>query len=227
MLILQIDSSSELCSVAVSRQGEMLGMEINSESFQHGRDINFLIKALLDNLSFDLSDIQAISVNRGPGSYTALRIGMATAKGLCYGLGIPLIAPTGLEILIHYAVKKFPETDDYIALIDARRMEVYSAGPVENLRHPLEYKAEILTENSFSALLHKKVCFIGNGVEKWKAIWPGDNHWIGEHLEVNAGMMSGISYCFLERTNFSDLFSTTPLYIKKPNITLSKKDYFN
>ena len=227
MLILQIESSSELCSVALSRDGKLSGMEINVEPFQHGRDINILIEKLLGKNSYVFSDLEAVSVNKGPGSYTALRIGMATAKGLCYGLDIPLVAPSGLEILVDYALKKYPDMDYYIPVIDARRMEVYTTDPLTGLEDPLEGKAMILDDNSFGALLHKRVCFIGNGLDKWKNIWPEDNRWKGEQVEIDAAMMCGISHRLMKINNYSDLFTAAPLYIKKPNITTSKKEYFN
>lgn len=227
MLILQIDASSDLCSVALSRQGNLLHMEINTEPFQHGRDINILINHVMEKCNQEFSDLHAVSINKGPGSYTALRIGMATAKGLCYGLDIPLIAPSGLEILVDRAISTCPEADLYVPMIDARRMEVYTTEPVADLNRPLDYKAQILTENSYDHLLHERICFIGNGVEKWKAIWPEGNNWTGEQVEIDAGMMTRSSQKLLESNNISDLFLTTPLYLKIPNITKSKKVYFN
>lgn len=227
MVILQIDSSAELCSVALSRQRELLHMEINTEPFQHGQDINILISTLMEKCDLAFSDLNAISINKGPGSYTALRIGMATAKGLCYGLDIPLIAPSGLEILVDRAMSIFPKAVLYVPMIDARRMEVYTADPVADLKQPMHYKTHILTEDSYGHLFPKRVCFTGNGAGKWKAIWPEGNNWIGEQVEIDAGMMTNISHNILESNNISNLFKATPLYIKKPNITKSKKEYFN
>lgn len=194
---------------------------------QHGRDINVLIDTVLDKCALTVQDIDAVSINSGPGSYTALRIGMATAKGLCYGLDLPLIAPSGLDILVDYAMEHYPDGAYYVPMIDARRMEVYTADPVVDLNQPLNYKAKILTTDSYSTLIDQKICFVGSGIDKWKAIWPEGNQWKGEHLEVNAGMMSHISNQFLKTDNISNLFNTAPIYIKKPNITTSKKVYFN
>lgn len=227
MLILQIDASSDLCSVALARNGELLGVEINTEPFQHGRDINILIEAVLKKCRCGIADIEAVSVNKGPGSYTALRIGMATAKGLCYGLDIPLLTPTGFEVLIDYAMKKHPEAEYYVPMIDARRMEVYTVVPIPNLEQTPEHQAMVLDEQSFSEWNQHSVCFVGNGVSKWQSIWPDDVPWIGEPMEIDAGMMCGISHQFLQSNIISDLFTTIPLYIKKPNITRSKKEYFN
>src|SRR5690606_12576154 len=204
--------------VALSRHGELLHMEINSEPYRHGQDINILISTLLKKCALEFSDLTAVSVNKGPGSYTALRIGMATAKGLCYGLDIPLIIPSGLEILVDTAMAKYPKADLFVPLIDARRMEVYTADPVTDLKQALDNKTHILTENSFDHLSHKRVCFTGNGTEKWKAIWPEGNNWIADHVEIDAGMMTNISHNILESDNISNLFKATPLYIKKPNI---------
>ncbi len=227
MLILQIDASSGLCSVALARDGSLLHMVINKEPLQHGRDINMLIETVMTKCGLSIQDLDAVSINKGPGSYTALRIGMATAKGLCYGRDLPLITPSGLEILVDYAMKKDPHAEYYVPMIDARRMEVYTMEPVADLYQPLEYKAQILTEDSYSALIDQKVCFVGNGVKKWRNIWPVENQWTGDHLEVDAGMMTHISDQLLKSNNISNLFTTTPIYIKKPNITTSKKDFFN
>ena len=227
MLILQLDASSELCSVALAQNGELLGVEINREPFQHGRDINILIESVLKKCRCTFSDLQAVSVNKGPGSYTALRIGMATAKGICYGLNIPLITPTGFEILIEFAMKKHPEAEYYVPMIDARRMEVYTTHPIPHLGQPLDIKASVLHEESYSDWSQSHVCYVGNGVSKWQAIWPQGLNWIGEAVEIDASMMCAISNQFLQRNNISDLFSAVPLYIKKPNITRSKKEYFN
>ncbi len=226
MLILQIDSSSTLCSVALARDGELLGFEINTDDYQHGRDINILIEKLLERFSISFSDLNAVSVNKGPGSYTALRIGMATAKGLCYGLDIPLITPSGLDILIDHGKSHYPGFEIYIPLIDARRMEVYTVKPATASSQEPQPEAMVLDENSFSNYAHRRVCFIGNGVEKWKAIWHKNEFWTGSQLEIHAGMLSRISYRSLIKNNISNLFTATPLYIKKPHITASKKQYF-
>src|SRR5690606_31591620 len=218
---------SELCSVALSRDGKLSGMEINAEPFQHGRDINLLIEKLLSKNSTVFSDLEAVSVNKGPGSYTALRIGMATAKGLCYGLDIPLIAPTAFEILLDYAISEWPEAAYYVPMIDARRMEVYTINPVATLYEAITPTALVLDELSFSTWKEEVLCFVGSGADKWKTLWPDQVPWIVDNTEIDAGMMSSISYEFFQKNNISDLFTTTPLYIKKPNITRSKKEYFN
>lgn len=227
MLILSIDASSDLCSVALARNGDLLGFEINTEPFQHGRDINILIATLLEKCGCEFSDLAAISVNKGPGSYTALRIGMSTAKGLCYGLDIPLITPSGFDILISHARKIHPEASYYVSMIDARRMEVYTVDPTPDLQSIGEPKSMVLDPHSFENWSQEKVCFIGNGVSKWQAIWSNAEFWIGEQIEIDARMMVEISKTFFEKNFISNLFMTTPLYIKKPNITRSKKEYFN
>lgn len=227
MLILQIDSSSTLCSVALARNGELLGYEINNEDFQHGRDINVLIERLLERYSITFSELDAVSVNKGPGSYTALRIGMATAKGLCYGLDIPLVTPTGLDILVDHGKSHYPEYEIHIPLIDARRMEVYTTVPSTDPRLEKQPGSVILDENSFSNYANQSVCFIGNGVEKWKMIWLENKYWNGKQLEIHAGMLSRISYQLMLENNISNLFTATPLYIKKPHITTSRKQYFD
>lgn len=227
MLILQIDSSSDLCSVALSQNGQLLEMQINQETFQHGRDINILIESLFENSEYKLNDIDAVSVNQGPGSFTALRIGMATAKGICFGLDVPLLTPNGLEILVDYARQKYPEADEYIPMIDARRMEVYTSSSKKEDDALTQGHALILSTESFSKRVNDRLCFVGDAFNKWNAIWPPSTHWIGEQVSIDAGKMTRISYQLLKSGNISNLFTSTPLYIKKPNITTSKKVYFN
>lgn len=226
MLILHIESSSELCSVALAESGNEVGFMINSEPYSHGADINEMIDKLLRDAGKSMSQLDAVSVNRGPGSFTSLRIGMATAKGICFGRDIPLITPDGMHILIHRAMELCPDYDFYVPMIDARRMEVYTVTPVSGTEEEPDFRSEILEEGSYSTLADKKVCFIGNGVEKWQTLTAGSPEWKFISCEINARMMIPVSAKIFAENNFSDLFQAAPVYVKKPNITKSKKRYF-
>src|SRR5690625_6329714 len=107
-----------------------------------------------------MDQLEAVSVNRGPGSYTSLRIGMATAKGLCYGLDLPLFTPDAMQILVDWARRKYPSYEYYVPMIDARRMEVYTISPVKDIASDFEYKAKILDEHSFLDWKDARVCFL-------------------------------------------------------------------
>lgn len=226
MLILNIESSSRFCSVSLARHGQEIAYAINSEDFSHGTDINILIEKVLVEADLKMDQLEAVSVNRGPGSYTSLRIGMATAKGLCYGLDLPLIAPDGMQILVHWGSLMFPSYDYYVPLIDARRMEVYTISPVQGIDSELEYEAKILDERSFCEWKDKRVCFLGDGVAKWKEIVPASENWKMVSTQIDARKMIELSQSFLKENKISDLFHIAPLYIKNPNITRSKKQYF-
>lgn len=226
MLILHIDSSSHFCSVSLAQDGHELGFEINSEAFAHGMDINLMIESLLTRAGVAMDQLEAVSVNRGPGSFTALRIGMATAKGICYGLDLPMITPDGMQILVSWAEVYFPSFDFYVPMIDARRMEIYTISPVPGSGAEFHYETMILDHGSFRELEDKKVCFIGDGVPKWKKIALSSENWKMVPSEIDARKMINISQNFSKENKFSDLFQVTPLYLKKPNITQSKKQYF-
>src|SRR5690606_32218627 len=112
-------------------------------------------------------------------------------------------------------------------LIDARRMEVSTAFPENINTREMEPRALILDENAFSAFHGHRVCFSGSGLEKWLSICPDTDQWKVKHMEINARMMTRFSHQFHQQNNLSNLFTTTPLYIKKPYITSPKKQYFN
>ena len=226
MLILNIESSSRFCSVSLARHGQELAFEINSEDFSHGTDINILIQKVLAQANLRMDQLEAVSVNRGPGSYTSLRIGMATAKGLCYGLDLPLFTPDAMQILVDWARRKYPSYEYYVPMIDARRMEVYTISPVKDIASDFEYKAKILDEHSFLDWKDARVCFLGDGVAKWKEIVPASDNWKMVSEEIDARKMIELSQSFSEGNKISDLFHIAPMYIKKPNITRSKKQYF-
>lgn len=226
MLILHIDSSSRLCSVSLARHGKEMAFEINSEPFSHGTDINVMIEKIMTDAGVSFDHLEGVSVNRGPGSFTALRIGMATAKGICYGRDLPMLAPDGMQILVSWAEDQYPEYDFYVPMIDARRMEVYTISPVSGSGEKFEYESRILEESSFQEWADQKVCFIGDGVSKWADIAPSSEKWKMVPEETDARKMIRISKIFSKENNFSDLFHVIPLYIKKPNITQSRKQYF-
>ncbi|WP_236973949.1 tRNA (adenosine(37)-N6)-threonylcarbamoyltransferase complex dimerization subunit type 1 TsaB [Membranihabitans maritimus] len=228
-MILNVETSGNFCSISLQKEStdEILYVKSNEETFQHGRDINTMIFEALKSCSINMKDLTAISINIGPGSYTSLRIGLSTVKGMCYGLGIPMITMTGFEILAHEASRKHPGLDYYIPLIDARRMEVYTSAFDKSLSLFSAGGAKILTPRSFREFFDHSVCFIGNGVPKWESIAPAGKSWYYLNCDQNAGMMGPISSEKYGKNKFSDLFHTNPLYIKKPNITTSKKQYFN
>jgi tRNA threonylcarbamoyladenosine biosynthesis protein TsaB len=168
-LVLNIETATTNCSVSLSKDGEILVLkEDNSLGYSHAETLHLFIDEVFKISNIKPSEIDAVAVSKGPGSYTGLRIGVSSAKGLSYALNKPLIAIDTLESLAH----QVKANDGFIVpMLDARRMEVYSAIYNSKLELNREIKAEILTEESFRELLKTdKVYFIGNGVEKTKGL---------------------------------------------------------
>lgn len=168
MKILHIETSSKNCSVAVSDGEELLCLcEEVSENYKQSESLHTFIEWALEGAEIALKDLDAISLGKGPGSYTGLRIGAASAKGFSYGLKIPLIAINSLETMISAHVNQ--DYDYIIPLVDARRMEVYTAifdGKSGEMLTETEVK--ILEENSFQELADRKIIFVGDGAKKFK-----------------------------------------------------------
>ena len=168
-LILSIETATTNCSVALSKGGETLLLkEDYDNNYSHAERLHVYIDAVLKQARIERTQLNAIAVSKGPGSYTGLRIGVSAAKGLSYALGIPLISTPTLEALAHQVIA---EEGCIIPMLDARRMEVYAAVFDANQNQIRDTQAQILDDNAFAEYLDKgKVYFIGNGVEKTKTI---------------------------------------------------------
>lgn len=170
MKILHIETSSKNCSVAISDGEEILCLcEEVSDNYKQSESLHTFVEWALEGAEVSLKDLDAISLGKGPGSYTGLRIGAASAKGFCYGLKLPLIAINSLDSMVEAFLNQGYEL--IIPLIDARRMEVYTAFFDGNSGEMIkETEAKILDENSFSELADKKVLFIGDGAKKFQEL---------------------------------------------------------
>lgn len=170
MKILHIDTSSKNCSVAISDGLQLLcSCEETSENYRQSESLHTFITWALEGAHLELRDIDAVSLGRGPGSYTGLRIGAAAAKGFCYALDIPLVGINSLETMIEPFLGQ--QYDYIIPLLDARRMEVYTAvfhGKTGEMLS--ETEALVLEEDSFSNYSNSKVLFAGDGVTKAQEI---------------------------------------------------------
>jgi tRNA threonylcarbamoyladenosine biosynthesis protein TsaB len=163
MYILNIETATKNCSVSLAKNGKtILCKEIANQGYSHAELLHVFIEDIFTSSEVSINDLNAVAVSKGPGSYTGLRIGVSSAKGLSYALGIPLIAVDTLQVL---ASQLIIEKGIIVPMIDARRMEVYSA--VYNQAHiqMKEVCAEILDENSYSESLHPTY-FIGDCQEK-------------------------------------------------------------
>lgn len=212
-IILCLETATTNCSVSISKNGEVIAIKEDfNNNYSHAERLHCYIDDVISESNISFVDLDAIAVSKGPGSFTGLRIGVSAAKGLCFSLGIPLISVNTLESLAHQ-VKD--EKHTIIPMLDARRMEVYSAvfsGKKEQIR---ETKAEVLNQRSFFEYSkNEKVYFIGNGVKKYKETCPYHN---SEFLENNLPsaneMASLVEERFLNQL-FEDVAYFEPYYLK-------------
>jgi tRNA threonylcarbamoyladenosine biosynthesis protein TsaB len=221
-LILNIDTATETAHVSISKDGIVLQDAINAEQKDHAAFVQPSIKNILQNAGIPIADIDAIAVTAGPGSYTGIRVGMASAKGLCYALGKPLIAINTLECMAMAAILKLSTTLNYekkllCPMIDARRMEVFTAIYGYSLNPVLDPCALVLENTTFDKYLDENpIVFFGNGSRKWKDICTHYNADF-QDVSINSAAMSSLS--FIKYSNksldFADIAYTEPFYIKE------------
>lgn len=211
-LILHIDTALETASVCLSDDENIIALALNTDQKDHASWLHNSIREMMLKHGIRLNQLQAISVSIGPGSYTGLRVGLSAAKGFCYALNIPLITTGTLEIIAN-SVKNIA-TDLICPLIDARRMEVYSA-VYDKLMTELEKpSAMIVDENSFSHLLtNQKLIFTGSGSKKLQQVLSHTNASFIDTV-VTAEQLVVFAHLSYRKQQFADLAYTEPLYIK-------------
>ena len=166
--ILNLETSTTVCSVAVSVNGEVKAVYEVNEGYSHAEQLEILIQKALKKANLKIEDLDAISVSKGPGSYTGLRIGVSLAKGICYGAQIPLISVPTLEAMsLGPKVTAFPN-GLRIPMLDARRMEVYACVLNEKNTVVMPTQAIVIDETSFSNYSDQQCLFFGPGMEKCK-----------------------------------------------------------
>jgi tRNA threonylcarbamoyladenosine biosynthesis protein TsaB len=219
--ILNIETATKNCSVALAKEGKtILCKEIAEEGYSHAERLHVFIEEIVKEAGITFSDLAAIAVSQGPGSYTGLRIGVSAAKGLCYALGIPLIAVDTLQTL----ASQITVSDGLIIpMIDARRMEVYSAVFDVNHQNKREIQAEIIDENSFQGY-DETLYFIGDCAAKCKSVLTKDNFVFLENIKYpSAKEMSILSYEKYKISDTVDVAYFEPYYLKDFMVTTSKK----
>jgi tRNA threonylcarbamoyladenosine biosynthesis protein TsaB len=219
--ILNIETSTKNCSVTIAKNGgTVICNEIAEEGYSHAERLHVFIEAILKEAGIAYKDLSAIAVSQGPGSYTGLRIGVSAAKGLCYALGIPLIAIDTLQIL---AAQASVFDGLIIPMIDARRMEVYSAIFTPELKNKRETRAEIIAENSFEEL-EGSVYFVGDCAEKGQTVLTKENFTFLEEIKYpSANEMSALSFEKYKKSDTVDVAYFEPFYLKDFMVTTSKK----
>jgi tRNA threonylcarbamoyladenosine biosynthesis protein TsaB len=225
-LILQIDTATEHASICLSRNGIPILSSESADQKNHGSFLQPAIQELMAKYGASLSDLDAIAVTEGPGSYTGLRVGLASAKGLCFALQKPLITINTLKIIAVSAIKSkgnhaFEHL--YIPMIDARRMEVFTAVYDEKLHIIESPQAKILDESAFQSTLEKKsIVFCGSGSVKFQSICQHQNA-IFSNVQHQADDMSVLAFNALEEKTFANLAYCEPLYLKSFYSPASKK----
>lgn len=220
--ILNIETSTTNCSVSLSHKGETLVLkEDYGNGYSHAEKLHVYVDEVLKEAKISMLQLDAIAVSKGPGSYTGLRIGVSAAKGLAFALNIPLISVSTLEALAHQ-VKA--DSGLIIPMLDARRLEVYSAIFDTQFNSIRAIEAQVLNETSFQSYLSKnKVYFIGDGVAKTKALLDNNNAVFIENKLPSADQMSALSFNKYKKSDTEDVAYFEPYYLKDFVAIKSKK----
>ena len=214
-LILNIDTATEEAGICLAADGEVVAMAVNPEQRDHASWLHTAIERVMQDAGTRLSDLQAIAVTAGPGSYTGLRVGMAAAKGFCYALHIPLITENTLKVMAMAARDQMSSEGLLCPMIDARRMEVFTAVYRNDLEELMPTTAMVVDELSFASYLAlSKVSFFGGGSYKCKPIITAPS---AAFIEINyhpryLGILSFLRY--LQR-EFTGVAYSEPAYTKE------------
>ena len=224
-MLLCIETSGKNCSVVLFEGLQLVSIrEVHTEQFSHSENLHVFIEQVLKESNLQPKAIKAIAISAGPGSYTGLRIGVATAKGLCYGWDIPLIVLPTLRILAEQVSYEFTDIEYIIPMIDARRMEVFTAVYSHDFSPILGERAEILTESTFDTYLNKgKTIFLGDGITKFQAICKHKNAYFWENKFPSAKQMGRLALEKYQAQAFEDIAYFEPFYLKEVYLVKSDK----
>ena len=235
-LILGIETGTDVCSVSLSKDGRLIALRESDGGQDHARRLAVYIDEILRSNDVGTQELDAVAVGRGPGSYTGLRIGVSTAKGLCYGLDIPLIAVGSLEALAWVATEDYEtgilDIDDWARallcpMIDARRMEVYAQIFDFGVKARSEVDAHVVMEESFAEWIRPAGEFVifGNGAAKCVDVLPRQGVKFVEVTPSARGLVRPAHEAF-EAGHFEDIAYFEPFYLKDFVVTASKKKIF-
>ncbi|MBN1597468.1 MAG: tRNA (adenosine(37)-N6)-threonylcarbamoyltransferase complex dimerization subunit type 1 TsaB [Bacteroidales bacterium] len=224
--ILQIETATDVCSVSVAINGRVETIIETGETRTHSASLVPFIEKIYSCGKHN--DIDAVAVSMGPGSYTGLRIGVSVAKGICYGGGIPLIAISTLESMVNGYIQQLennpPENSLFLPMIDARRMEVYTAIYNKEKVSIEETRALIVEPDTFNSYLMKyKLYLFGPGAAKIKSVIQHRNLYISDDFKMSSEYMSELVYKKYKMKNFEDTAYFEPFYLKDFITTISKK----
>jgi tRNA threonylcarbamoyladenosine biosynthesis protein TsaB len=214
--ILQIETATPVCSVAISQHGKTIQLKEEAAPNIHASSVTLFIEEVMQKAELNYSDLDAIAISKGPGSYTGLRIGVSTAKGLCFALDKPLIAVSTLKMMANGFLKDAPNYNGLICpMIDARRMEVFTAIYKQDLTVFEEVNAKIVAEQSFEDILTQQaITFIGDGAEKCMSVIAHQNAAISTSNYNSAANMSSLAFEAFQHGVFEDVAYFEPFYLK-------------
>lgn len=232
-LILHIETATDICSVALSEGDQQLSLVESGQERSHASLLNQFIREVLKKSGKHIKDLNGIAVSKGPGSYTGLRIGVSTAKGLAYALEIPLLASGTLEnmasgALSHPEIGKLMKIhgEDLLLcpMLDARRMEVYTGFYTHQGAPFREVSADVIDEDSYRTILEShQLCFFGNGADKCKPVLNHPRaHFIDGINPSAASMISPVLKNY-QTKKFEDVAYFEPFYLKDFIATVPKK----
>lgn len=223
--ILQLETATQTCSVALSVNGETVVLKEESASNIHAGSLTLFVDTVMKQYGISYTELDAVAVSKGPGSYTGLRIGVSTAKGLCFALDKPLIAVDTLQMMANGYLSAHPAMQGFICpMIDARRMEVYTALYDSDLQNVSAVEAKIIDESSFlSELQHHQITFIGDGAAKCQDKIQHENATFVNGNFNSAQHMSKLAAQLFEQRAFEDVAYFEPYYLKDFVVTSPKK----
>jgi len=236
-IILNIETSTPVCSVALAENDKILALRESSEEKSHAGNLAVFIAEILNEKKISVKDLDAVAIGKGPGSYTGLRIGVATAKGLAYGAKIPLIAVSTLETMVRFALQKMEIEKLPIPLnantvlcpmLDARRMEVYMAQFDSSGKRLENETAVVIRSDTFSSVLDSRpIVFFGSGALKCQDVITQKNaYWI-DGIYPSTTAMAGQSYRLFQEGCYEDIAYFEPHYLKDFITTTSRKNQFH
>jgi len=229
--ILNIETATNICSVSLAKDGKLVLLKETNEPNLHSSQLTVFIEQLFEESGVEIKKLGAVAVSKGPGSYTGLRIGVSVAKGICYALGIPLISISTLQAMAFGMEKQINEKDNnswLCPMIDARRMEVYSAFYDMNNSLMRDISADIIEIDSYQDILKEhKVYFFGNGAEKCKTEIKNENTVFIDDDSCSSNNMIELSYKKFTKQQFEDTAYFEPFYLKDFVATTPKKNIFN
>lgn len=230
--ILNIETATPLCSIAFAIDGLLIAQRETQEEKSHAARLTVYIEEILKEQGMQIKDLHAIAIGKGPGSYTGLRIGVSTAKGLCYGAGIPLIAVGTLRIMVNRAKEicreraiPLDENTLLCPMIDARRMEVFSCLYHVSGEEKEPISAKIIDAATYTRYLQtSKIYFFGSGMDKCREILTHPNAFFLDEIYPHAAALAALSEEKYHEKQFENLAYFEPFYLKEFVATVPKKN---